>query len=34
MLSMLVPLYFSEISPAEFRGTLLVLEELAIVTGL
>ncbi|GAB0132372.1 hypothetical protein EsDP_00000812 [Epichloe bromicola] len=34
MLSMVVPLYISEISPAEIRGTLLVLEELSIVLGI
>lgn len=34
MLSMVAPLYISEISPPEIRGTLLVLEELAIVTGI
>ncbi|OBT53143.1 hypothetical protein VE04_08078 [Pseudogymnoascus sp. 24MN13] len=34
MLSMVVPLYISEISPPEIRGTLLVLEELAIVGGI
>lgn len=34
MLSMVVPLYISEISPPEIRGTLLVLEELSIVTGI
>ncbi|RDW67730.1 proliferating cell nuclear antigen [Coleophoma cylindrospora] len=32
-LSMVAPLYISEISPPEIRGTLLVLEELAIVSG-
>lgn len=31
---MVVPLYISEISPPEIRGTLLVLEELSIVTGI
>lgn len=34
MLSMVAPLYISEISPPEFRGALLVLEELSIVTGI
>lgn len=34
MLSMVAPLYISEISPPEIRGTLLVLEELSIVTGI
>ncbi|KAF4124297.1 Sugar (and other) transporter [Geosmithia morbida] len=34
MLSMVVPLYISEISPPEIRGTLLVLEELSIVIGI
>ncbi|KAL9128527.1 MAG: hypothetical protein Q9217_002823 [Psora testacea] len=34
MLSMVAPLYISEISPAEIRGALLVLEELSIVTGI
>ena len=34
MLSMVIPLYISEISPPEIRGTLLVLEELAIVSGI
>lgn len=34
MLSMVVPLYISEISPKELRGSLLVLEELSIVTGI
>ncbi|PHH90901.1 hypothetical protein CDD83_2320 [Cordyceps sp. RAO-2017] len=34
MLSMVVPLYISEISPPEIRGTLLVLEELSIVLGI
>ncbi|EJP68117.1 hexose transporter [Beauveria bassiana ARSEF 2860] len=34
MLSMVVPLYISEISPPEIRGTLLVLEELSIVVGI
>lgn len=33
-LSMVVPLYISEISPPEIRGTLLVLEELSIVFGI
>ena len=31
---MVAPLYISEISPPETRGTLLVLEELAIVSGI
>lgn len=31
---MVVPLYISEISPPEIRGTLLVLEELSIVFGI
>jgi len=34
MLSMVVPLYISEISPPEIRGALLVLEEFSIVTGI
>ncbi|KJK91655.1 hypothetical protein H633G_04489 [Metarhizium anisopliae BRIP 53284] len=34
MLSMVVPLYISEISPPEIRGTLLVLEEFSIVLGI
>ena len=34
MLSMVAPLYISEISPSEMRGTLLVLEEFSIVTGI
>ena len=34
MLSMVSPLYISEISPPEIRGALLVLEELSIVTGI
>ena len=34
MLSMVVPLYISEISPPEIRGVLLTLEELSIVTGI
>ncbi|CAM1507732.1 Fc.00g045800.m01.CDS01 [Cosmosporella sp. VM-42] len=34
MLSMVVPLYISEISPPEIRGTLLVFEELSIVLGI
>lgn len=33
MLSMVAPLYISEVSPPEIRGTLLVLEEFSIVTG-
>lgn len=34
MLSMVTPLYISEISPPEIRGALLVLEELSIVAGI
>ena len=34
MLSMVAPLYISEVSPAEVRGTLLVLEEFCIVLGI
>lgn len=34
MLSMVAPLYISEISPPEIRGALLALEELSIVTGI
>ncbi|KAJ5234402.1 uncharacterized protein N7469_003570 [Penicillium citrinum] len=34
MLSMVAPLYISEISPPECRGTLLVLEEWCIVLGI
>ncbi|KAL2824865.1 general substrate transporter [Aspergillus cavernicola] len=34
MLAMVAPLYISEIAPPEIRGTLLVLQELAIVTGI
>ncbi|KAF5495174.1 MFS glucose transporter mfs1 [Colletotrichum siamense] len=34
MLSMVVPVYISEISPPEIRGTLLVFEELSIVMGI
>ncbi|KAL4955806.1 general substrate transporter [Aspergillus filifer] len=34
MLSMVAPLYISEISPPECRGALLVLEELCIVFGI
>ncbi|KAF7557072.1 hypothetical protein G7Z17_g895 [Cylindrodendrum hubeiense] len=34
MLSAVVPLYISEISPPEIRGTLLVFEELSIVIGI
>ena len=34
MLSMIAPLYISEISPAETRGSLLVLEEFSIVSGI
>ncbi|WAO92415.1 Hypothetical protein NCS54_00992300 [Fusarium falciforme] len=33
-LSMVIPLYISEISPPEIRGTLLVFEELSIVAGI
>ncbi|KAK1993246.1 general substrate transporter [Colletotrichum falcatum] len=33
MLSMVVPLYISEISPPEIRGSLLVFEQLSIVLG-
>ena len=33
MLSMVAPLYISEISPPEIRGSLLVLEEFSIVAG-
>jgi MFS family permease len=33
-LSMVAPLYITEISPPEVRGTLLVLEEFAIVSGI
>lgn len=33
MLAMVAPLYISEIAPPEIRGTLLVLQELAIVTA-
>ena len=33
ILSMVVPLYISEISPPEIRGALLVLEELSIVAS-
>ena len=33
-LSMVAPLYISEISPPEIRGALLVLEEFSIVTGI
>ncbi|KAI8652179.1 MFS domain-containing protein [Fusarium keratoplasticum] len=33
-LSMVVPLYISEISPPEIRGSLLVFEELSIVIGI
>lgn len=32
--AMVAPLYISEISPPEIRGTLLVLQELSIVTGI
>jgi hypothetical protein len=31
---MVVPLYISEISPPEIRGSLLVFEELSIVIGI
>ncbi|KAI9730107.1 MAG: hypothetical protein M1834_006099 [Cirrosporium novae-zelandiae] len=34
MLSMVAPLYISEISPPEIRGSLLVLEEFSIVSGI
>ncbi|KAI4248749.1 MAG: hypothetical protein LQ352_005826 [Teloschistes flavicans] len=34
MLSMVAPLYISEISPPEIRGALLVLEEFSIVAGI
>ena len=34
MLSMVAPLHMSEISPPEVRGTLLVLEEVSIVSGI
>ncbi|KAL8860522.1 MAG: hypothetical protein Q9178_003182 [Gyalolechia marmorata] len=34
MLSMVAPLYISEISPPEIRGALLVLEEFCIVAGI
>lgn len=34
MLSMVAPLYISEISPPEIRGALLVLQELSIVFGI
>lgn len=34
MLSMVAPLYISEISPPEIRGSLLVLEEFSIVAGI
>ncbi|CAH0051638.1 unnamed protein product [Clonostachys solani] len=34
MLSMVVPIYISEISPPEIRGSLLVFEELSIVLGI
>lgn len=34
MCAMIAPLYISEISPPEIRGTLLVLQELSIVTGI
>lgn len=32
-MSMLSPLYMSEISPAELRGAILALEQLSIVSG-
>jgi MFS family permease len=32
MLAMVAPLYISEIAPSKFRGTLLVLRELSVVT--
>lgn len=31
---MVVPIYISEISPPEIRGSLLVFEELSIVVGI
>ncbi|KAM3422223.1 hypothetical protein BST61_g2588 [Cercospora zeina] len=34
MLSMVTPLYISEVSPAEVRGSLLVCEEFSIVVGI
>lgn len=34
MLAMVAPLYVSEIAPPEIRGTLLVLQELSIVTAI
>ncbi|KAF7958744.1 hypothetical protein EAE96_002277 [Botrytis aclada] len=34
MLSMVTPIYISEIAPPEIRGVLLVLEELSIVVGI
>jgi sugar porter (SP) family MFS transporter len=34
MFAMVAPLYISEISPPEIRGTLLVLQELSIVSGI
>lgn len=34
MLSMVVPMYISEVSPPEIRGSLLVLEECSIVFGI
>ncbi|KAL1993482.1 hypothetical protein VTN49DRAFT_3431 [Thermomyces lanuginosus] len=34
MLSMVAPLYISEVSPPEVRGTLLVMEEFCIVLGI
>lgn len=34
MLAMVAPLYISEIAPPEFRGTLLVFQELSIVTAI
>lgn len=33
MLSCLAPLYMSEISPKEIRGSLLALEQFSIVSG-
>lgn len=34
MLAMVAPLYISELAPPEIRGTLLVLQELSIVTAI
>lgn len=34
MLAMVAPLYISEIAPPEIRGTLLVMQELSIVTAI